>query len=92
MSRYLDLIEEQGYCIVENAIDEELLREVRNSVAQLEEEHNVQPGNRAESAASDGENAGPRTGLQASCSPQRASFAEYLLDEECLLSGTTCCT
>ena len=41
MSSYLDLIEEQGYCIVENAIDEELLREVRNSVAQLEEEHNV---------------------------------------------------
>ena len=52
MSSYLDLIEEQGYCIVENAIDEELLREVRNSVAQLEEEHNVQPrGNRAEGFA-----------------------------------------
>ena len=52
LSGYLDRIEEQGYCIVENAIDPDLIKEVTNSVAHLEEEFDVQPrGNRAEGFA-----------------------------------------
>ena len=94
MSSYLDLIEEQGYCIIENAIDEELLREVRNSVAQLEEEHNVQPrGNRAEGFATKRMYnllAKDRVFWKLPVHPNVLPFAEYLLDEECLLSGTTC--
>ena len=37
LSGYLDRIEEQGYCIVENAIDPDLIKELTNSVAHLEE-------------------------------------------------------
>ena len=43
LSGYLDRIEEQGYCIVETAIDPDLIKELTNSVAHLEEEFDVQP-------------------------------------------------
>ncbi len=52
LSRYLDALEEDGYCIIENAIEPSLIEEVRTSVARLENDLNIQPrGNRAEGFA-----------------------------------------
>ena len=51
-SRYLEALEEDGYCIVDNAIEPSLLDEVRKSVARLETDLNIEPrGNRAEGFA-----------------------------------------
>ena len=94
LSGYLDRIEEQGYCIVENAIDPDLIKEVTDSVAQLEEEFDVQPrGNRAEGFATKRMYnllAKDRVFWKLPTHPNVLPFAEHLLDEECLLSGTTC--
>ena len=93
-SRYLEALEEDGYCIVENAIEPSLLDEVRKSVARLETDLNIEPrGNRAEGFATKrmynllGKD---RVFWKLPVHPNVLPFAERLLDEECLLSGTTC--
>ena len=93
-SQHLDTIEEQGYCIIENAIEPNLVEEVRTSVARLEDELNIEPrGNRAEGFATkrmynllDKDRVFWNLPVHSNVLP----FAEHLLDEECLLSGTTC--
>ena len=94
LSGYIELIEEQGYCIVENAFDQELLTSVRDAVARLEQKRDVQPrGNRAEGFATKRMYnllAKDRVFWDLPVHPSVLPFAEHLLDEECLLSGTTC--
>lgn len=94
LQRHLDTIEEQGYCIVENAIEPQLLTEIRETVARVEDELDVQPrGNRTEGFAT--------KRMYNLLSKDRAfwklpihdnvlPFPEQLLDRECVLSGTTC--
>ena len=43
LSGYLETIEDQGYCIVEDAVDQDLMRKIRNAVSRLEDENDVQP-------------------------------------------------
>ncbi len=93
-SQHLDTIEEQGYCIIENAIEPNLVEEVRASVARLEDELNIEPrGNRAEGFATKRMYnllAKDRVFWNLPVHSNVLPFAERLLDEECLLSGTTC--
>ena len=44
LSGYLETIEDQGYCIVEDAVDEDLMRKIRNAVTRLEDENDVHQG------------------------------------------------
>ena len=94
MSGYLETIEDQGYCIVEDAVDEDLMRKIRNAVTRLEDENDVQPrGNRAEGFATKRMYnllAKDEVFWELPVHPNILPFAEHLLDEECLLSGTTC--
>ncbi len=91
---HLATIEKQGYCIIENAIEPELLLEMTETVERLEAELDVQPrGNRAEGFATKRmynllgkDRAFWKLPTHANVLP----FAESLLDNECLLSGTTC--
>ena len=94
LSGYLETIEDQGYCIVEDAVDEDLMRKIRNAVTRLEDENDVQPrGNRAEGFATKRMYnllAKDEVFWELPVHPNILPFAEQLLDEECLLSGTTC--
>ena len=94
LSGYLETIEDQGYCIVEDAVDEDLMRKIRNAVTRLEDENDVQPrGNRAEGFATKRMYnllAKDKAFWELPVHPNILPFAEHLLDEECLLSGTTC--
>ena len=94
VSRYLEALDEDGYCIIDNAIEPSLIDEVRKSVARLENDLNIEPrGNRAEGFATKrmynllGKD---RVFWKLPVHPNVLPFAERLLDEECLLSGTTC--
>ncbi len=91
---HLATIAEQGYCIVEDAIEPELLVEICETVARLEDELNVVPrGNRTEGYATKrmynllGK---ARAFWKLPIHPNVLPFAERLLDPECILSGTTC--
>ena len=94
LSGYLETIEDQGYCIVEDAVDEDLMRKIRKAVTRLEDENDVQPrGNRAEGFATKRMYnllAKEEVFWELPVHPNILPFAEHLLDEECLLSGTTC--
>ena len=94
LDRHLATIDEQGYCIVENAIEPELLREIRDTVARLEEELAVEPrGNRSEGFATKRMYnllAKDDAFWQLPIHPNVLPFPERLLDPECILSGTTC--
>ena len=94
LSGYLETIEDQGYCIVEDAVDEDLMRKIRNAVTRLEDENDVQPrGTRAEGFATKRMYnllAKAEVFWELPVHPNILPFAEHLLDEECLLSGTTC--
>jgi len=94
LSGYLETIEDQGYCIVEDAVDEDLMRKIRKAVTRLEDENDVQPrGNRAEGFATKRMYnllAKDEVFWELPVHPNILPFAEHLLDEECLLSGTTC--
>mgnify|MGYP001244978984 FL=1 len=94
LSGYLETIEDQGYCIVEDAVDEDLMRKIRDAVTRLEDENDVQPrGNRAEGFATKRMYnllAKDKAFWELPVHPNVLPFAEHLLDEECLLSGTTC--
>tara|TARA_Y100000739_G_C20588202_1_gene456454 strand:+ start:341 stop:1177 length:837 start_codon:yes stop_codon:yes gene_type:complete len=94
LSGYLETIEDQGYCIVEDAVDEDLMRKIRDAVTRLEDENDVQPrGNRAEGFATKRMYnllAKDEVFWELPVHPNILPFAEHLLDEECLLSGTTC--
>ncbi len=94
LSGYLETIEDQGYCIVEDAVDEDLMRKIRDAVTRLEDENDVQPrGNRAEGFATKRMYnllAKDKAFWELPVHPNILPFAEHLLDEECLLSGTTC--
>ena len=94
LSGYLETIEDQGYCIVEDAVDEDLMRKIRKAVTRLEDENDVQPrGNRAEGLAPKRMYnllAKDEVFWELPVHPNILPFAEHLLDEECLLSGTTC--
>ena len=94
LSGYLETIEDQGYCIVEDAVDEDLMRKIRDAVTRLEDENDVQPrGNRAEGFATKRMYnllAKDEVFWELPVHPNILPFAEQLLDEECLLSGTTC--
>ena len=94
LSQHFETLEEYGYCIIENAIEQGLIEEVRETVARLETELNVQPrGNRAEGFATKRmynllgkDQAFWKLPIHGNVLP----FPEYLLDDECILSGTTC--
>lgn len=94
LSGYLETIEDQGYCIVEDAVDEDLMRKIRDAITRLEDENDVQPrGNRAEGFATKRMYnllAKDEVFWELPVHPNILPFAEHLLDEECLLSGTTC--
>ncbi|HAA66261.1 MAG TPA: phytanoyl-CoA dioxygenase [Acidimicrobiaceae bacterium] len=94
LSGYLETIEDQGYCIVEDAVDDDLMRKIRDAVTRLEDENDVQPrGNRAEGFATKRMYnllAKDEVFWELPVHPNILPFAEQLLDEECLLSGTTC--
>ena len=94
LSGYLETIEDQGYCIVEDAVDEDLMRNIRDAVTRLEDENDVQPrGNRAEGFSTKRMYnllAKDEVFWELPVHPNILPFAEHLLDEECLLSGTTC--
>lgn len=91
---HLDTIEEQGYCIVENAIEPELVTEVRDTVARLEDELGVAPrGNTTEGIATKRMYnllAKDETFWKLPIHDNVLPFPEQLLDRECILSGTTC--
>ena len=94
LSKHFETIEEQGYCIVENAIEETLIDEVRETVERLEAELDIEPrGNRAEGYATKrmynllGKD---RLFWKLPTHENVLPFAEQLLDDECILSGTTC--
>ena len=94
LSGYLETIEDQGYCIVEDAVDEDLMRKIRDAVTRLEDENDVQPrGNRAEGFATKRMYnllAKDEVFWELPVHPNILPFAEHLLDAERLLSGTTC--
>ena len=94
MSQHFETLEEDGYCILENVIEDDLIKEVRESVAQLETELDVQPrGNRAEGYATKRMYnllAKDRAFWKLPIHENVLPFPEYLLDDECILSGTTC--
>jgi ectoine hydroxylase-related dioxygenase (phytanoyl-CoA dioxygenase family) len=94
MSQHFETLEEDGYCILENVIEEDLIKEVRESVARLETELDVQPrGNRAEGYATKRMYnllAKDRAFWKLPIHENVLPFPEYLLDDECILSGTTC--
>lgn len=94
LNGHLATIEEQGYCIIENAIAPELMTGLKDAVARLEDELGVAPrGNRAEGFSTkrmynllDKD----RVFWQLPIHEDILPFAERLLDPECILSGTTC--
>jgi len=94
MSQHFETLEEDGYCILENVIEDDLIKEVRESVVRLETELDVQPrGNRAEGYATKRMYnllAKDRTFWKLPVHENVLPFPEYLLDDECILSGTTC--
>ena len=94
MSQHFETLEEDGYCILENVIEDDLIKEVRESVARLETELDVQPrGNRAEGYATKRMYnllAKDRAFWKLPIHEDVLPFPEYLLDDECILSGTTC--
>ena len=94
LSQHLQTIEDDGYCIIENAIEQDLIEEVRETVARLEADLEVQPrGNRAEGYATKrmynllGKD---RAFWKLPTHENVLPFPEHLLDDECILSGTTC--
>ena len=91
---HLETIAEQGYCIVEDAMEPELVVEIRETVTRVEKELDVQPrGNRTEGFATKRMYnllAKDRAFWKLPIHPNVLPFAEELLDPECILSGTTC--
>ena len=93
IERHLATIEEQGYVIVENAIDPALTTELRDTVRRLFTELGVEPrGNRAEGFATRRMyNLVPRAPVfqRLPVHPNVLPLVERLLEPDCLLSGTT---
>ncbi len=93
IDEHLATIDEQGYAIVENAIDPALTAELRDTVRRLFAELGVEPkGNRAEGFATRRMyNLVPRAGVfqQLPVHPNVLPLVERLLEPDCLLSGTT---
>ena len=94
LERYLADVEVNGYCIVENAIEPELLTEIRETVARVEEGLNVQPkGNRIEGFATKrmynllGKD---RSFWKLPIHPNVLPFPQRLMEPGAILSGTTC--
>ena len=91
---HLAQIEEQGYCIVPDAIEPDLVEEIRDVVARLEHDLGVEPrGNRSEGFSTKRmynllakDDAFWKLPIHDNVLP----FPENLLDPECILSGTTC--
>ena len=94
LQRYLDEVEAHGYCIVEDAIEPELLTEIRDTVARVEDELNVQPkGNRIEGLATKRmynllgkDRAFWKLPIHRNVLP----FPQRLMEPGAILSGTTC--
>lgn len=93
LEAHLKTIEDQGYCIVENAIEPDLLRRIRDSVARLEDELEVGPRNNPAEGFSTKRMYNlldkDRVFWELPIHDNALPFAERLLDRECLLSGTT---
>ena len=94
LERYLADVEVNGYCIVENAIEPELLTEIRETVARVEEGLDVQPkGNRIEGFATKrmynllGKD---RSFWKLPIHPNVLPFPQRLMEPGAILSGTTC--
>ncbi|MFT7650036.1 MAG: ectoine hydroxylase-related dioxygenase (phytanoyl-CoA dioxygenase family) [Candidatus Poriferisodalaceae bacterium] len=91
---YLDTIDEQGYCIIEDAIESALLTRITDTVARLEDELDIQPrGNRSEGFATKrmynllGKD---RAFWELPIHDNVLPFPERLMGSESILSGTTC--
>ena len=93
IEEHLRRIEEQGYTIVEGAIDPNLTAELRDAVRGLFTKLGVEPrGNRAEGFATRRMyNLVPRAEVfqQLPVHPSVLPLVERLLEPDCLLSGTT---
>ncbi len=93
MSEHLDRIEEQGYTIVEGAIDPELTAELRDTIRGIFVDLDVQPkGNRAEGFATKRMyNLVPRAEVfqRLPIHENVLPVVEQLLEPDCVLSGTT---
>ena len=94
LEAHLRTIDERGYAIVEGVIAPDLLRRVREAVARLEASLDVRPrGNRAEGFATKRMYnllAKDRVFWELPVHTHVLPFAKRLLDDECILSGTTC--
>ncbi|MGI9614630.1 MAG: phytanoyl-CoA dioxygenase family protein [Acidimicrobiales bacterium] len=93
IEEHLATIEEQGYTIVEDAIDPNLTAELRDGIRGLFTELGVEPrGNRAEGFATRRMyNLVPRAEVfqRLPVHPSVLPLVERLLEPDCLLSGTT---
>ncbi|MDH3682662.1 MAG: phytanoyl-CoA dioxygenase family protein, partial [Acidimicrobiia bacterium] len=93
IDRHLAQIDDQGYSIVEGAIDPQLTAELRDTIRRIFDELNVQPrGNRAEGFATKRMyNLVPRADVfqQLPVHGNVLPVVEQLLEPDCLLSGTT---
>lgn len=93
LEKHLGTIEDQGFCIVENAIPPNLLQRIRDAVARLEEELEVGPRNNPAEGFSTKRMYNlldkDRVFWELPIHENALPFAEHLLDRECLLSGTT---
>ena len=94
LERYLAEVAENGYCIVEGAIEPELVTEVRHTVARVEDELGVQPkGNRIEGFATKrmynllGKD---RSFWKLPIHRNVLPFPQRLMEPGAILSGTTC--
>ena len=94
LQRYLDEVDEHGYCIVEGAIEPALVTEIRETVARVEDELNVQPkGNRIEGFATKRmynllhkDRSFWKLPIHRNVLP----FPQRLMEPGAILSGTTC--
>ncbi|WP_419922418.1 phytanoyl-CoA dioxygenase family protein [Candidatus Poriferisodalis sp.] len=94
LERYLAEVAENGYCIVEGAIEPELVTEVRDAVARVEHALGVQPkGNRIEGFATKrmynllGKD---RSFWKLPIHRNVLPFPQRLMEPGAILSGTTC--
>lgn len=93
IEQHLARIEDDGYTIIEGALEQQFNDELRDTTRRLFDELDVQPkGNRAEGFATRRlYNLVPRADVfeQLPVHPNVLSVVEELLEPECLLSGTT---
>lgn len=94
LDRHLAEVEENGYCIVRDAIEPELVTEIRETVARVEQNLGVQPkGNRIEGIATKrmynllGKD---RSFWKLPTHPNVLPFPQRLMEPGAILSGTTC--